>query len=449
MLANKMMGKHEFFSLQDSREFYIYENGVYSNEGSELRIEKMVRDCYHELFMCMPAEIRAKIPIDAKSNHIAETLRLLRSEHAISREELDKAQLKSGLLNFKNCMVKISTGEILSHSGSYRLIRQFPFNYDPNAKCPAIEKFLSEAVNSEDKSLLLEIIGYLMIPDTSIQKAIMVYGPPGTGKSIFLNVLGEFIGKKNCSYKSLQQLEEDKYATSGLYGKLVNIFADLSDGLMNHDSTFKSIVGGDRMPAERKYEHPFEFENTARLIFSANHENLPRIKTGDKAFYRRWILVSFPHVHIGKDKGEDIRLISKLTTPEELAGLANIAIDALRKVIKQRGFAYDKTPEEIEKEYNIHSSSAHTFAGTQLQNADTDCNKTIMYEFYCAWAQKQGITPVANTSFSKAMKHMGHEDGRQSTGDRTYVWKAVSATEELEETHAEYLINKNKLPSGE
>ena len=261
--------------------------------------------------------------------------------------------------------------------------------------------------------------------------------------------LGEFIGKKNCSYKSLQQLEEDKYATSGLYGKLVNIFADLRDGLMNHDSTFKSIVGGDRMPAERKYEHPFEFENSARLIFSANHENLPRIKTGDKAFYRRWILVSFPHVHIGKENKEDIRLIQKLTTPEELAGLANIAIDALRKVIKQRGFTYDKTIEEIEKEYTTYSSSAHTFAGTQLQNADTDCAKTVMYEMYCAWAIKQGITPVASTSFSKAMKHMGHEDGRQSTGDRTYVWKAVSATEELEETHAEYLINKNKLPSGE
>jgi putative DNA primase/helicase len=271
MLADEMIARYAFFALEDSREFYIYRDGVYSNSGSELRMEKMIRDSYKTLYRGLESEDKHfGNPRDAKSTVVTETLKLLRAEYAISRDELDKIQEMSRVLNFKNCLLKIKTGEIMPHSPNYKSIRQFPVTYDPVAKCPAIEKFLDENVSPEDKELLIEVIGYFMIPDISIQKAVMLYGPPRTGKSKFLSLLEAVLGKRNCAHKSLQQLEDDQRAIAGIYGKLVNIYPDLRDGIMAHDNIFKAVVGGDRLSAERKYEHAFDFDNTCRLIFSGS-----------------------------------------------------------------------------------------------------------------------------------------------------------------------------------
>jgi putative DNA primase/helicase len=455
-LAHRMEEDESFFSLDDTHEFYLYHMGCYTNEGTELKMQKLIREKYHAIVQELVDKIarengideenKPHIQMDAKISLVNETLAKLRSEKSMTREDLDKLQSKSGLINFKNGIYSIKTRELIVPIPELKLIRQIPVNYDPSAKCPKIEEFLDEVVSPADKQLLLEIIGYSMIPDTHIQKACMLYGPPGTGKSIFLQLLEAFIGKKNCSHVSLQQLEEDKYRVADLYGKLLNIYPDLKDGVMQHDNVFKTIVGGDTLTGERKFQHAFTFNNTARMIFSANEENLPRVKSNDEAFYRRWILIRFPHKFYGS-KDEDISLIDKLTTPAELSGLANLAIEALRKVMKQKGYTYSKTADEIESEYTTYSSSAHRFISSCIIPSDNDMSKLQLYEAYEAWCDSNGLKPVANNKFGGIIKKQGYGDYKSTlvvNGVRPYMWRGIEISGEVFVIHEKYKDNKAK-----
>src|SRR5208337_5330064 len=116
------------------------------------------------------------------------------------------------------------------------------------------------------------------------QKAFLLYGEGSNEKSVFLALLESFVGKANTSTESLHKLEHDKYRTAKLYGKLVNICSDIPDSKMHKTKIFKKLTSGlDLIDGENKYQDPFVFKNTAKLVFSAN--SLPEVKR-DKAYYR-------------------------------------------------------------------------------------------------------------------------------------------------------------------
>lgn len=460
MLADTVVNTHHFFCLDDTLEFYIYQDGVYSNVGSEIKMQKIIREAYHTIYGEIAKRVIAEVAksqkgdegaskaneelpaMDAKISLVSETLAKLRADWCMSREELDKIQRNSSVINFKNGVYEIKNGQFQGHRPDMKLIRQLPVLYDPNATCPHTMDFLNKSAPN-DLGLLLEIIGYLTIPDTRIQKAVMVYGPPGTGKSIFLKLIEAFIGDSNCSNASLQQLEEDKYRVAELYGMLVNIYPDLREGVLAHDNVFKTVVGGDKLSGERKYQNTFKFQNTARLLFSANEENLPAMKTGDKAFFRRWMLVRFGHIFSGT-KDEDISLIKKLTTPSELSGLANLAIAALKTVIKNKGFSYHKTIDEIEQEYTTYSSSAKAFVSQNLVMGTQDIKKIEMYEMYKIWCDKLGLVVVPDNKFGSVMKSMGYKDGRakasDENGERPMFWNCVDIVDECAIEHGKQIL---------
>ena len=84
-----------------------------------------------------------------------------------------------------------------------------------------------------------------MIPDMSMQKAILLIGEGANGKSVYLSAVTVVIGRGNIAGLSLQRLESDKFAAARLVGKLANICADLPSDHLTSTSTFKTIVGGD------------------------------------------------------------------------------------------------------------------------------------------------------------------------------------------------------------
>lgn len=58
----------------------------------------------------------------------------------------------------------------------------------------------------------------------------------------------------------LQRLESDRFLSSSLDGKLANICADLPASELKGSSAFKSITGGDRITAERKYHDSYDMQ---------------------------------------------------------------------------------------------------------------------------------------------------------------------------------------------
>jgi hypothetical protein len=185
------------------------------------------------------------------------------------RPPLDQVNVINGLLN-------VSTGKLLPHSPEFLSPIQLPVRFDPAAQCPRWDEFVATTFPTDAEAIAWEIIGWLMTPDTGMQKAILLMGDGANGKSTYLAALLAFIGRKNVSAVSLHKLEADRFSVARLVGKLANIVPDLPSTDFSSTSIFKALTGGDELLGERKFETSFEFTPYARLVFSANHPPRPR-----------------------------------------------------------------------------------------------------------------------------------------------------------------------------
>ncbi|MFW5852498.1 MAG: phage/plasmid primase, P4 family [Nanoarchaeota archaeon] len=403
-LAEDIMEEKHYITLADTKEIYLYDNGVYKPCGSNL-IEQ---------------SSQAKLQEYSKRSYINEVKFYVENETMIERSSLNNDRniinLKNGLYDLKKDMFIPHTHEIISTV-------QIPVEYKPDAKCPNIDKFISEVVSEEDAKILVEYAGYALIKDYSIQKAFMLLGSGGNGKSVYLNLLQEFIGPNNCAGESLQALEENAFSTANLYGKMLNVCPDLPRTSLQKSSAFKQLTGNEKqIRAELKYKRAFNFANYARLVFSANH--LPKTSDRDDAYFRRWVIVEFPNKFEGKNA--DIDLIDKLTTSEELSGLLNRALPALKKVLEEGCFSYNKTTEEIASLYRIKSESAATFASECIRRSDENTPKPAMYVAYTSWCQKKNIKPLPEREFVKELNNLDYQivkEGsiREGSTTREYV----------------------------
>jgi putative DNA primase/helicase len=256
--------KSEHFAQDAGGKLYRYVGGVYKPKDEKF-VSSQVKALCIGLGMA-----------DEWSTHLAsEVVEFIRVDAPAlwERPRLD-------ILNVKNGLLRVVDRVLLPHSPDHLSPVQLPVDYDPKADCPAIKKFVSEVFPADAVDLAWEILGWLMVPNTSIQKAVLLMGEGANGKSTWLSLLIAFIGKTNTSSVSLHKLESDRFAAARLIGKFANICPDLPSEHLAGTSVFKAITGGDSMPGEYKFKDSFDFVPYARLVFSANHPQcrcLPRI----------------------------------------------------------------------------------------------------------------------------------------------------------------------------
>ena len=239
------------------------------------------------------------------------------------------------IINVNNGLLNVETHELRAHTPDFLSLVQLPIKYDPEAQCPATEIFVNEVFPEDAQEVAWEIIAWLMTPDMSLQKAIMLVGDGSNGKSTWLTSVTNFLGKSNVSALSLHKIETDRFSPARLIGKLANICPDLPTTHLASTSTCKAIVGGDLLPAERKFRDSFEFSPFARLVFSTNEP--PQSSDASYAFLRRWLVIPFDHAFEGNKIRKDV-LDDQLSDPGELSGVLNKALAALHRV-RDRGIS--------------------------------------------------------------------------------------------------------------
>jgi putative DNA primase/helicase len=421
VVADRIRDKLHIFTMRDNKQLYIYKDGVYRSEGAEALLDTEIRDIHNEIYRDSWDSINPNIPIihipKATVRYVNEVLAHIRAYTHIIRDSLEKVQLK--YINFKNCLFNLETWKTEDHNPEMKSICQIPVTFDKDAKCPKISDFLKSVVAEPDINLLCEMAGYCLTTDCSQQKAFMLYGEGSNGKSVFLALLEALVGKENTSGESLHKLEFDKYRLAKLYGKRVNICSDIPDIKMQKSENFKKLTSGlDLIDGENKYQDPFTFKNTTKMVFSAN--DIPEGKK-DKAYYRRWILIRFPNNFEGEKA--DKSLITKLQTPEELSGFLNLAIDGLKRLRENEKFSNEKLIEATQKEYELNSNPIAAFMEECTQTSDEDCDATILYLKYVDWCNTYGKQHIKNIGFSRKLISMGYTSHRENVQDGNSIKK--------------------------
>ena len=407
-VARFLIDFFHFITLVDSGEIYWYDDGVYRPHG-DVVIKVFLELIYGE-------EDAVKI-----ANKVLE---LVKIQTYIEREKLDP----KNLIAVENGVIDLRTLEFKPHDPKYLLLQKLPVKYDPNADCPKIKKFMREVMHPEDIPVAEEWIGYCLLKDNPFQKAFCALGDGANGKSTFLMLIRRFLGVENVASISLQMLEKNRFAAAELYGKLANIYADLPDEALRSTGIFKMLVAGDPITAERKFQNPFTFRPYAKLIFSAN--KLPETRDDTDAFFRRWILINFPNKFEG-DKA-DPHILKKITTPEELSGLLNLALKALKRLLEQGGFSYGKTTEELREQYIRMSDSVGAFCMDCVEISPEDfIPKKELYSKYCEYCRENKLPAVSEQTFHKKIhQYVRVEDYRpRIEGKRVTCWKGIRLKE--------------------
>lgn len=198
------------------------------------------------------------------------------------------------LAHFKNGTYNVKAGEMQQHNPEDYILEHRDYSLDTSdKKTPITDEWFKQTFKDEAQ-FIMEFIGYCFARTYEpFQLFVILRGSGSDGKSTFLRYLEEMIGEQNSSSLSLSDItgKDSRFATSQLYQKSLNYFADIGSDFVEQTQAVKSLTGGDKIKAEFKNQDPFMFENHAKLIFSANE--LPAFKDFTDGFKRRVCLIDY------------------------------------------------------------------------------------------------------------------------------------------------------------
>lgn len=362
-------------------EIYIYEEGIY------IRGEDIVRQIIHK-----------DIEEIATTHLVKEIMEKIRYLSLIKREDFT---VPPNLLNFKNGVFDLDRDTFAEHNPNNLFLTKIPVNYDPSANCPLIKTFLSEILNEEQLLIIQEWFGFGLYRKYFIKKALILVGQGDTGKSTLLNLMSYFFGLLNISGITLQKISTDKFASSNLYAKHINILDDLPKTDISDNGGFKIATGGGIITGEKKFGDQFQFMNYAKLTFACN--KIPDVKdVDDDAYFLRWIVLNFDFP-IPDDK-KDKRLIDKITTDEELSGLLNFALIGLKRLLENESFSYKKSIKQIKEEMQRSGSPLANFAYTCLiRDDDGYISKDSLHEAFIFYTRTNNLPSMSKENLGKML----------------------------------------------
>lgn len=304
--------------------------------------------------------------------------------------------------------------EIVDHSPRFKFFSRIPVEFDPDAECPRFDAFLEEVIpNEEDRQTVVEYMGYcLMHWGLPFHKALFVVGPQASGKSTFLDVVRELLGEDAIASIAPQELVDQRFSAYQLWNAWANIRNDIDAKTVKNAGKFKEIVAGDRIYIENKNEEGFFIKPTAKHLYAANQ--LPDVTTDDDAFYRRILLVSFPHT-VPRDQ-RDKNLLNKLK--EERPGILNRAVEGLERLMEQGHFTGDMTPAETRETWESWGDSIAQFKADALEKVTDGVEaKKEVYNAYSAYCEEHGLPVLTQVKLTRELKKDKDIDDTKRTPD--------------------------------
>lgn len=351
---------------------------------------------------------------------------MLKSEGRVLPERMDEP-----LLNCPNGMVDLRTGALIEHDPSFMSPVQVAVAYAPDMPTPVYDAWVREALRQEgagDLSVaalvddLEETAGTMLDPTRTPSKALFLFGPSRSGKSTYLRLLKAIAGSANTSAVTLHDLGTDTFATANLYGRMLNVAADLSSKHVEDLSKFKMATGEDPLQANRKYGQQFEFTNQALFAFSANE--LPTVSEASRAYAERMKPFNFPNSFAGReDKTLEARILA------ELPGILARWVRAYGRFLARGG--YGRTDTVTQAEFEAKSDRVVQFFqdmctvtgamhGQKL--GDNECTgRREVAQLFNAWAERNGGSKMGERAFFQRLAQIdGVVEVRSGRGSRAY-----------------------------
>lgn len=393
--------RNHFLTPEDTEVLHVYdpERGIFD---SDLR---------YDIGRTLDRELRSYYSQHEK-NEILERLK----EDTVKREELEAAGFTTNYVCVENGVLDVDARVLLGHDPKYQFTTYLPVEYDPEAGMERLDAFLDEITQREaDKLTLVELVGNCLLPNYEYEKILVLFGEGSNGKSTWYDVVRTFLGSAsspgdptNVDSLTLQQITENRFATSSLVGKWANIGEDLPEKKIQDLGPLKDLTGGGETSVEPKGKERFSFHNRAKMMFAANRP--PVLPERSTAVKRRLVPVHLPYRFTtdpadGHKDAQKEGLIDELTTDDELSGLLNAALDGLDRLRDQGDVSLPESHDERLEMYERFSDHIKAFRVDCLTNeGDSRILKDDIYNAYTNFCAESDREPVGKRTFWQQLR---------------------------------------------
>ncbi len=314
------------------------------------------------------------------------------------------------LLNVKNGVIDLKTGDLLPHDKTRLLTKYVDIPYDKTAVCPvwetALMKYMGFTGNDPEKDeralvmmeFLQRAVGYTLTGDTSEKCFFFLHGNTGNnGKSTFTNILKLILGSyaKHVKIDALLQKKYDSIPNdiAMLPGARGVVSSEIPKGKRLNESLVKDLTGKDTISARFMRGEWFDFIPVFKLWIFGNDKP---VVSPDDAIFSRVNLIPFD-VHI-PDHEIDKHFDNKLK--KELPGILTWAVDGCLKWQKD-GLMRTEEVVKATNEYRQEMDIVNDFI-------EEECTVTVnakvsvkdLYESFTAWCERESHYPLRKREFN-------------------------------------------------
>lgn len=337
----------------------------------------------------------------------------LRVAAGLLSAETDAFDADPWALNCTNVIVDLRTGAERQHSPNDMCTKLAPVTYDPFARAPLFMQTLDQALpDVEVREFFQRCIGYALTGVVSEDLLFLLLGDGGNGKSTLLNAiehaLGDYAGPAPKSLL-MQARVQQTYELADLRGKRLVHMMELSQREYMDSSRLKSVVGGDRIIAARKYENQLAFTTQAKVFMPCNAK--PRLNDDDPGAWRRIALIEFPVAFL-TDAVRDKRLAEQLK--DEAPGILAWAVRGCLEW-QRGGLRVPDVCRRVVEEYRHEENYVARFAEDRIERGDGSISSARLYDAYRDWSQHEGVQPLSNTAFTMKLKKLGFKPHRTAS----------------------------------
>lgn len=385
-LRDQLLTKQDFNIITDRKTQVIYlwtaKTGVYHKDG-----EQYLRTLIDRI-----------LGKESTTRRINETIELLKVRTYATVNPSQKIAVLNGLLD-------IQTG----HVGPF-VFYEFNTNklnviYKADAKCPKWEKFIDQ-VCPDDKLLLQEWSGYLLIKGMPYHAIMWFYGPKGrNGKGTWARTIQAILGEDNYSAVQLKDLDgSNRFAVFNLQDSLLNICSEpRADKILTVEQLL-ALSGEDTLDAERKgVQARFKLKNGAKITIMGN--KFPNILNPTDAFWERLKLIKWPFRFVGDAQIPNIEN-TWLNDPEERSGILNWMIEGALRLIKNKGkFTQTKSQEQVIIQFKRASDNISSYIMECLAlDIKAITPKVDCYSHYKEYCDAIGVQVKSQTEFNEKLE---------------------------------------------
>jgi|GEM_PF-5548049 len=391
--------------VTDWGKWITWTGSLWTADGAAHAVSLGAKNCARQLTDQPGVESFAKKSESRGSREATVALATTEPGIAIQQKALDADEW---VLNAPNGLIDLRTGLLRPHNPNALCTKIAGAEFDPSAKAPAWEKFLSEVMAGDEEmvAFLRRAAGYSATGSVSEHKLFFLIGAGRNGKGVFLETLYAALGDYAAPVNPALLLasgsgERHPTEIATLHKLRLAGFSEIDEGRRWNEALLKRLTGGDTLSARRMREDEWTFKPTHKAWVQSN--TAPEVRGGDDGIWSRFLRIPFAVSFLGReDKQLRSRLLGEL--PGILAWIVRGATEwramglLVPVAVTQETQTY-REQQDVLGQFLLEASFATKLAGEHSRS-----HVRVIYE---TWCRANGAYALPNRSFNEALRARG------------------------------------------